>query len=172
MLANFLTAGNARAGHVIGLPCKSTILCRTRLQLLLCPINSLAAWARSSVVEHCVDIAGVTSSILVVPTIYLIERWPKGGATKLRLFLNRVRVRKLSVTEAPGWRRSSLMALFLPSPVRRIGQAVPSVVATASMSSVRQRLATARRMDARGVPGLHRRIAMVAAYSMGREVMT
>lgn len=29
-----------------------------------------AAWAYSSVVEHCVDIAGVASSILATPTIF------------------------------------------------------------------------------------------------------
>src|SRR6476620_1001946 len=29
-----------------------------------------AAWACSSVVEHCVDIAGVASSILATPTIF------------------------------------------------------------------------------------------------------
>ena len=36
-------------------------------------LEAAAEWAYSSVVEHCVDIAGVTSSILVVPTIYLLE---------------------------------------------------------------------------------------------------
>jgi hypothetical protein len=39
-------------------------------------------WARSSAVEHCVDIAGVTGSIPVVPTIY-IQRKPE----RFRLFL-------------------------------------------------------------------------------------
>jgi hypothetical protein len=29
-----------------------------------------AEWACSSVVEHCVDIAGVASSILATPTIF------------------------------------------------------------------------------------------------------
>jgi hypothetical protein len=32
-------------------------------------LEAPAAWAYSSVVEHCVDIAGVASSILATPTI-------------------------------------------------------------------------------------------------------
>jgi hypothetical protein len=31
-------------------------------------------WACSSVVEHCVDIAGVASSILATPTIFSFHR--------------------------------------------------------------------------------------------------
>ncbi len=34
------------------------------------PLEAGAAWAYSSVVEHCVDIAGVASSILATPTIF------------------------------------------------------------------------------------------------------
>ena len=34
------------------------------------PLEAAAAWAYSSVVEHCVDIAGVASSILATPTIF------------------------------------------------------------------------------------------------------
>ena len=34
------------------------------------PLEASAAWAYSSVVEHCVDIAGVASSILATPTIF------------------------------------------------------------------------------------------------------
>ena len=38
------------------------------------PLPKCAAeWACSSVVEHCVDIAGVASSILATPTIFLIK---------------------------------------------------------------------------------------------------
>ena len=33
-------------------------------------LEAAAAWAYSSVVEHCVDIAGVASSILATPTIF------------------------------------------------------------------------------------------------------
>jgi hypothetical protein len=33
-------------------------------------LEAPAAWAYSSVVEHCVDIAGVASSILATPTIF------------------------------------------------------------------------------------------------------
>ena len=33
-------------------------------------LEAAAAWAYSSVVEHCVDIAGVASSILAAPTIF------------------------------------------------------------------------------------------------------
>ena len=33
-------------------------------------LDAPAAWAYSSVVEHCVDIAGVASSILATPTIF------------------------------------------------------------------------------------------------------
>src|ERR1044071_804584 len=35
-----------------------------------CPLNATREWACSSVVEHCVDIAGVASSILATPTIF------------------------------------------------------------------------------------------------------
>ena len=34
------------------------------------PLEAGAEWAYSSVVEHCVDIAGVASSILATPTIF------------------------------------------------------------------------------------------------------
>jgi hypothetical protein len=34
-------------------------------------LEAAAEWAYSSVVEHCVDIAGVASSILATPTIFL-----------------------------------------------------------------------------------------------------
>ena len=33
-------------------------------------LEEAAEWAYSSVVEHCVDIAGVASSILATPTIF------------------------------------------------------------------------------------------------------
>ena len=33
-------------------------------------LEAAAAWAYSSVVEHCVDIAGVASSNLATPTIF------------------------------------------------------------------------------------------------------
>ena len=33
-------------------------------------LEAAAEWAYSSVVEHCVDIAGVASSILATPTIF------------------------------------------------------------------------------------------------------
>ena len=33
-------------------------------------LEAAEAWAYSSVVEHCVDIAGVASSILATPTIF------------------------------------------------------------------------------------------------------
>ncbi len=36
-------------------------------------LEAAAAWAYSSVVEHCVDIAGVASSILATPTIFLLD---------------------------------------------------------------------------------------------------
>ena len=35
-------------------------------------LEAAAAWAYSSVVEHCVDIAGVASSNLATPTIFPI----------------------------------------------------------------------------------------------------
>src|SRR4051812_21446676 len=45
------------------------------------PAEALAtwqpAWACSSVVEHCVDIAGVASSILATPTIFQKGRQPE-----------------------------------------------------------------------------------------------
>ena len=37
-------------------------------------LEAAAAWAYSSVVEHCVDIAGVASSILATPTIFLLTK--------------------------------------------------------------------------------------------------
>ena len=44
-------------------------------------LDSPPAWACSSVVEHCVDIAGVASSILATPTIFpfLSEKPPTEG---------------------------------------------------------------------------------------------
>ena len=44
-------------------------------------------WACSSVVEHCVDIAGVASSILATPTIFQgpPRRFRCGGPLHLRL---------------------------------------------------------------------------------------
>ncbi len=36
-------------------------------------LEAPAAWAYSSVVEHCVDIAGVASSILATPTIFFAD---------------------------------------------------------------------------------------------------
>jgi hypothetical protein len=37
------------------------------------PLNAPLEWACSSVVEHCVDIAGVASSILATPTIFSLR---------------------------------------------------------------------------------------------------
>jgi hypothetical protein len=36
-------------------------------------VDTLLTWACSSVVEHCVDIAGVASSILATPTIFITK---------------------------------------------------------------------------------------------------
>jgi hypothetical protein len=40
--------------------------------IAMAQLEAAAAWAYSSVVEHCVDIAGVASSILATPTIFLL----------------------------------------------------------------------------------------------------
>ena len=43
-------------------------------------------WACSSVVEHCVDIAGVASSILATPTIFFSDlAWLFPSACRVRL---------------------------------------------------------------------------------------
>src|SRR5437763_1757214 len=41
-------------------------------------------WACSSVVEHCVDIAGVASSILATPTIFSSTASPAGSTSEER----------------------------------------------------------------------------------------
>ena len=46
---------------------------------LLSKPHRLTGWACSSVVEHCVDIAGVASSILATPTISPLESVPYRG---------------------------------------------------------------------------------------------
>ena len=52
-------------------------------------LEAAAAWAYSSVVEHCVDIAGVASSNLATPTIFFNDLRAK---IPLWEFLSRVQV--------------------------------------------------------------------------------
>ena len=47
------------------------------------PLEAAAAWAYSSVVEHCVDIAGVASSILATPTIFPNPQYVTAGCLGL-----------------------------------------------------------------------------------------
>ena len=54
------------SGSGISFPAPPTKACAHAYPRLDAPLE----WACSSVVEHCVDIAGVASSILATPTIF------------------------------------------------------------------------------------------------------
>jgi hypothetical protein len=100
------------------------------------PLEAPAAWAYSSVVEHCVDIAGVASSILATPTIFplISQHEPTNGSQRsLRngndsnvsrpalAFLFLVIKRAERIDYADGVKRAHHVSFIINKPNRQFG---------------------------------------------------